>query len=38
MACKQLTEENRNGNEAMKLLRSEKYTNLIENVKQEFQQ
>ena len=37
MACKKLTEENRNGNEAMKLLRSEKYTNLIENVKQEFQ-
>ena len=35
-ACRKLIEEDRNCNEALKLLRSEKYTNKIEEVKQEF--
>ena len=37
MACKKLIEEDRNGNEALMLLRSEKYAIVFENVKQEFQ-
>ena len=37
MACKKLIEEDWNRNEALKFLRSEKYTNKIEDVKQEFQ-
>ena len=36
-ACKKLTEENRNGNETLLLLRCEKYINMFENVKREFQ-
>ena len=36
MACKKLIEEDRNGNEALKLPGSEKHTK-IEDVKQEFQ-
>ena len=34
---KEANEEDQNGNEAFLLLRSEKYTNILENVKQEFQ-
>ena len=37
MACKKLIEEDRNGNEALLLLCSEKYAIMFENVKQEFQ-
>ena len=37
IACKKLIEEDQNGNEALLLLRSEKYTTMFENVKQEFQ-
>ena len=37
MTCKKLMKEDRNGNEALKLLRFEKYTNKIEDVKLEFQ-
>ena len=37
MACKKVVEEDRNGNDALKLLRSDKYMNKIEEVKQEFQ-
>ena len=35
--CKKLIEEDRKSNEALLLLRSEKYTTMFENVKQEFQ-
>ena len=35
--CKKLTEEDWNGNEALLLLRSEKYTNVFKDVKREFQ-
>ena len=37
IACRKLIEEDQNGNEALLLLRSEKYTTMFENVKQEFQ-
>ena len=37
MACEKLVEEDRNGNEALLLLRSEKYATMFEHVKQEFQ-
>ena len=37
MACKKLIEEDRNGDEALRLLRSDKYPQKIEDVKQEFQ-
>ena len=37
MACKKLIEEDQNGNEVLLSLRSEKYTTMFENVKQEFQ-
>ena len=36
IACKKLIEEDRNGDEALSLLRSDKYTKKIEDVKQEF--
>ena len=38
MACKKLIEEDQNGNEALLLIASEKYINMFENVKKEFQQ
>ena len=37
MVCKKLVEEDQNGNEALLLLRSEKYTTVFENIKKEFQ-
>ena len=38
MACKKLIEEDQNGNEALLLLRFEKYTSMFENVKQKVHQ
>ena len=37
MACKKLIEEDRNGDEALRLLRSDKYSKKIEVVQQQFQ-